>query len=298
MRVWRSLLFVVGNQRRMLDKVTELPADGFLFDLEDTITPEEKPLARDMIKEYIPKVVGERSWIRVNSVPSGFLEADLEYFVGTKGLAGFVVPKMDSEQDVLTVDRMMNQIETKRGLTPGSTPIIVMIESANGVLDSRPVMMAAKRIESMVYGGGEDGDMNVSLGATWTSEGPEMMFVRQFSLVSARAAGFECPLDGVFANVRDPEGFRKDTELSRRLGYRGRTAIHPNKIEDCNKIYTPTPVQVDYYTRVVDAFNEALKRGVASITVDGKLVDFAMAKTAQRLLDHMQAIKELDKLHH
>jgi citrate lyase subunit beta/citryl-CoA lyase len=138
--------------------------------------------------------------------------------------------------------------------------------------------------------------MNVSLGATWTSEGPEMTFVRQFSLVSARAAGFDCPLDGVFANVRDPEGFRSDTQLSRRLGYRGRTVIHPNQIEDANNIYTPTAAQVDYYTRVVNAYQEALTRGVASTTVDGKLVDLAMSKTAQRLLDHMAAIKNIEAI--
>jgi citrate lyase subunit beta/citryl-CoA lyase len=66
-----------------------------------------------------------------------------------------------------------------------------MMESAGGVLDSRKIMTSSKRIQSMIYGGGEDGDMNVSLGATWTREGPEMMFVRQFSLVSARAAGFD-----------------------------------------------------------------------------------------------------------
>jgi len=148
----------------------------------------------------------------------------------------------------------------------------------------------------MIYGGGEDGDMNVSLGATWTSEGPEMMFVRQFSLVSARAAGFECPLDGVFANIRDPEGFKSDTQLSKRLGYRGRTVIHPNQIADANQIYTPTQVQIDYYTRVVQAYQEALTRGVASTTVDGKLVDLAMAKTAQRLLDHVNAIEKMESI--
>jgi citrate lyase subunit beta/citryl-CoA lyase len=138
--------------------------------------------------------------------------------------------------------------------------------------------------------------MNVSLGATWTSEGPEMMFVRQFSLVSARAAGFECPLDGVFANVRDPEGFCRDTQLSRNLGFRGRTVIHPNQIADANLIYTPTLAQVEYYTRVVQAYQEALTRGVASTTVDGKLVDLAMAKTAQRLLDHMKAIENIESI--
>jgi citrate lyase subunit beta/citryl-CoA lyase len=296
MKIWRSLLFVPANQERMLKKVNALPADGFIFDIEDTVPAEEKQNAREMSQDCIEQVPGKRSWVRINAISSGFIEEDIEFFTGTRGLAGFIAPKQDSPEDVAIVDRLISDAERKKGLNVGSTPIIVMIESANGVLDSRAVMKASPRTETMIYGGGEDGDMNVSLGATWSSDGPEMMFVRQFSLVSARAAGFECPLDGVFSNVQDPEGFRRDTMLSRRLGFRGRTVIHPNQIEDANRIYTPSKEQVEYYQRVIEAFNLALSKGVASTTVDGKLVDVAMAKTAQRLLDHMAAIHELERL--
>jgi len=296
MQIWRSLLFVPANQERMLNKLGDLPADGFIFDLEDTVPDPEKNNARQMTLEIMPKVIGHRSWVRVNGLTTGYFHEDVEALVGASGLVGFIVPKMDSLADVCAVDKIITSLEIRRHLTPGSTPIIVMMESANGVLDSREIMTSSTRIQSMIYGGGEDGDMNVSLGATWTSEGPEMMFVRQFSLVSARAAGFECPLDGVFANIRDPEGFRSDTQLSKRLGYRGRTVIHPNQIADANQIYTPTQVQIDYYTRVVQAYQEALTRGVASTTVDGKLVDLAMAKTAQRLLDHVNAIEKMESI--
>ena len=296
MQIWRSLLFVPANQERMLNKLGDLPADGFIFDLEDTVPDPEKNNARQMTLEIMPKVIGPRSWVRVNGLTTGYFHEDVEALVGASGLVGFIVPKMDSLADVCAVDKIITSLEIRRHLTPGSTPMIVMMESANGVLDSREIMMSSTRIKSMIYGGGEDGDMNVSLGATWTSAGPEMMFVRQFSLVSARAAGFECPLDGVFANIRDPEGFRSDTQLSKRLGFRGRTVIHPNQIADANQIYTPTQVQIDYYTRVVQAYQEALTRGVASTTVDGKLVDLAMAKTAQRLLDHVDAIEKMESI--
>jgi citrate lyase subunit beta/citryl-CoA lyase len=296
MQIWRSLLFVPANQERMLNKLNDLPADGFIFDLEDTIPDPEKNTARQMTLEAMPKVLGSRSWVRVNGLSTGFFHEDVDALVGAKGLVGFIVPKMDSLEEVSAVDKMIASLEIRRNLAVGSTPIIVMMESANGVLDSRKIMTSSKRIQSMIYGGGEDGDMNVSLGATWTSAGPEMMFVRQFSVTSARAAGFECPLDGVFSNVKDPEGFRSDTQLSRRLGFRGRTVIHPNQIEDANLIYTPTVAQIDYYTRVVEAYQEALTRGVASTTVDGKLVDLAMSKTAQRLLDHVKAIEDMESI--
>jgi len=296
MKIWRSLLFVPANQERMLNKLDTLPADGFIFDLEDTVPDPEKQNARQMTLDVMPKVRGERSWVRVNGLSTGFFHEDLDVLIGAPGLTGLIVPKMDSLADVNTVDKLIASLEIRRGLTVGSTPIIVMMESAGGVLDSRAIMTSSKRIQTMIYGGGEDGDMNVSLGATWTSPGPEMMFVRQFSLVSARAANFDCPLDGVFANVKDPEGFRSDTQLSKRLGYRGRTVIHPNQIEDANNIYTPTAAQIEYYSRVVSAYEEALTRGVASTTVDGKLVDLAMSKTAQRLLDHVAAIKNIEAI--
>lgn len=291
MRLWRSLLFVPANQRRMLDKLGSLAADGFIFDLEDTVPPAEKANGRAMAKEAIAKTPGQRSWVRVNSVPSGYLHEDLEAFIGATGLAGFVVPKQDSVGDVAFVDRLIASIETRRGLPVGSTPIIVMIESAAGVLSAREIIGGAQRIESAVYAGGEDGDMNVSLGATWSSEGPEMMFVRQMTFVAARANNIPYPLDGVYSNVRDPEGFRRDTQLSKRMGFRGRTVIHPTQIAIANEIYSPAAAEVDYAQRVIAAYEGAVARGIGSTTVDGKLVDVAMAKTAQNLLDLVAKIK-------
>lgn len=291
MRIWRSLLFVPASQRRMLDKLGALPADGFIFDLEDTVPAAEKANARAMAREYIAKLPAEKSWVRVNALPSGFLHEDLAGFVGTPGLAGFVCPKQDSPSDVAAIDRMLTSLEARKGLERGSTAIIVMIESAAGVLSSREILTGTKRIESVIYAGGEDGDMNVSLGATWSSEGPEMMFVRQFTFVAARAADIACPLDGVYSNIKDPGGFERDTMLSKRLGYRGRTVIHPSQIEAANRIYTPSAREIEYAGRVIRAFDEALARGTASTTVDGKLVDVAMAKTARRLLDLVKLIE-------
>ncbi len=290
MRLWRSLLFVPANQRRMLDKLGSLPADGFIFDLEDTVPPAEKANARAMARETIVRTPGGKSWVRVNSVPSGYLHEDLDYFTGTPGLAGFVVPKQDSPGDIAFVDRLLTSLEVRRRMPPGSTPVIVMIESASGVLFAHQILTAAQRIESAVYAVGEDGDMNVSLGAVWSSAGPEMMLVRQLTFVSARAANIKYPLDGVYSNVRDLDGFKRDTALSRRMGFRGRTVIHPTQIEPANEIYTPTAAEIDYARRVIEAFDAAVAQGIGSTTVDGKLVDVAMAKTASNLLELVATI--------
>ena len=96
----------------------------------------------------------------------------------------------------------------------------------------------------------------------------------------------------MFADVRDPEGFEKDTALSRRLGYRGRKLIHPSQIEPCNRLYAPSQRELDYYARVLEAFDKALAQGSATTTVDGKMIDVAMANAARRVLDEAAASEE------
>ena len=108
-----------------------------------------------------------------------------------------------------------------------------------------------------------------------------------------RAPRASTPLDGVFANVRDAEGFERDTALSRRLGYRGRKLIHPAQIEPCNRLYRPSAAELDYYARVIEAFDHAVKEGSAATTVDGRMIDVAMANAARRMLAAEAAWKKV-----
>jgi citrate lyase subunit beta/citryl-CoA lyase len=140
-------------------------------------------------------------------------------------------------------------------------------------------------VVSLSFGGARDGDLNTDLGCVWSLDGPEMLHARQHTLLAARAARFDTPLDGVFADVRDSQGFERDTDLSRRLGYRGRKLIHPAQIEACNRLYRPTAAELDYYARVLEAFDQAVAQGSASTTVDGKMIDVAMAQAARRVLE-------------
>jgi citrate lyase subunit beta / citryl-CoA lyase len=159
------------------------------------------------------------------------------------------------------------------------------IESARGVWFAYEIATAATRNVSLSFGGARDGDLNTDLGCVWSADGPEMLHARQHTLIAARAARFETPLDGVFADIRDTAGFERDTDLSRRLGYRGRKLIHPSQIEPCNRLYRPTAAELDYYARVLEAFDAAVAEGRASTTVDGKMIDVAMAAAARRVLE-------------
>jgi len=285
----RSFLYVPANREKSLDKAMGLPADAFILDLEDSVPVPEKENARAGVKAYAPKIADLRVWVRVNGLETGLAEADLDAVIGVKGIAGIFLPKVETRDEVLRWDRTIAALEKTRGLNVGATRLVLSIESALGVLNAFDMSVATTRVASLSFGGAQDGDLNTDLGCTRSSNGPEMMTARGMTLIAARAARFDSPLDGVFADVRDPEGFAKDTALSRRLGYRGRKLIHPSQIEPCNRLYAPSEKELDYYARVLEAFDKALKRGSASTTVDGKMIDVAMANAARRVLNEAAA---------
>ena len=287
----RSFLYVPANREKFLEKALGLPADALLFDLEDSVPAAEKDVARAGFKAYAPKVP-ERAWVRVNSMETGFAEADLHAVIGVKGLAGIFLPKVETRDEVIKWDAMIGKLEAARGVSANATRLVLSIESALGVLNAYDMALAAKRVVSSSFGGAQDGDLNTDLGCVWSSDGPEIMHARCHTLLAARAARFDSPLDGVYAKVRDPEGFEKDTALSRRLGFRGRKLIHPSQIEPCNRLYAPSDQELDYYSRVLEAFDKAMAQGSASTTIDGKMIDEAMAKAARRVLDQAAAWKK------
>jgi citrate lyase subunit beta/citryl-CoA lyase len=285
----RSFLYVPANRDKFLEKALELPADAFILDLEDSVPLPEKANARRGVKAYAPKIGDHRVWVRVNGLETGLAGDDLDAVIGVQGLAGIFLPKVETPEDVLRWDTAIAALEKTRGLAIGATRLVLSLESALGVLNAYAMSIAAPRVASLSFGGAQDGDLNTDLGCTWTSDGPEMMTARGMALIAARAARFDSPLDGVFADVRDPDGFARDTALSRRLGYRGRKLIHPSQIEPCNRLYAPSQRELDYYARVLEAFEKALIQGRASTTVDGKMIDVAMANAARRALQEAAA---------
>jgi citrate lyase subunit beta/citryl-CoA lyase len=288
----RSFLYVPANREKFLDKAIGLPSDAFIFDLEDSVPLPEKETARTGVKAYAPKIAGNRVWVRVNGIETSLAEADLDAVVGVNGIAGLFLPKVETRAEVVNWDKQIAALEQARGLEVGALKLVLSIESAKGVLNAYDMTLGTARVASLTFAGAEDGDLNTDLGCVWSIDGPEMMHARCHTLLCARAAGFDTPLDGVFANVRDAAGFERDTALSRRLGYRGRKLIHPSQIEPCNRLYAPGQKELDYYSRVLEAFDKALAEGSASTTVDGKMIDVAMANAARRALDEAAALKK------
>jgi citrate lyase subunit beta / citryl-CoA lyase len=279
----RSLLFVPANRAKLLDKALSLPADGVILDLEDSVPAEEKPRARLAARDYTARIPGS-AWIRVNAPDSPHHAEDLHATAGAPRLAGYMVPKADTVAQVKALDQQLAMLEAEHKLEPGHYRLILLMESARAVFHAYELATASPRVFTLVFGGARDADLQNDLGCSWSLDGPEMLHARQQALLAMRAAGVTLPLDGVYADVRDKAGFEKDTGLSRRLGYRGRAVVHPDQVEAANRLYAPTATELEYYSRVLAAMDEARKRGEAATTVDGRMVDEAMAVTARRVL--------------
>ena len=280
----RSLLIMPANRADMLAKAPSYGADALVFDLEDSVPVAEKPKARELAREFIERHKANNSLhVKVNALQTGMLQDDLEA-IAVDGLAGIRLPKAESAETVRTVDAMLTEFERRRDLPPGSIGICPGLESAKGVWFAYEILSASPRVRWAGCGTAQDGDLQTDLGYTWTAEGNEVLYHRSRVLLAARAAGVEHVLDGVYANIRDPEGLRICCEAARKLGYRGKGVIHPSQIETVNRIFMPTARELDYYRRVIEAFDAAVARGSAATTVDGKLGDYAMVKMAKRVL--------------
>jgi citrate lyase subunit beta / citryl-CoA lyase len=283
MKPYRTLLFIPGNQKRMLEKGPGSGADALLPDLEDSVPVEEKDNARAMLREYIPAQRASAIFVRLNSVASGETHRDLESVV-VPGLRGVFLPKTESADEVRQVADRVSELETVAGVASGSVEIVPMLETALGVLRGYEIATASPRVASLCFASAENGDLQTDLGCDWSVEGTELLYARSKAIVDARAAGLEYPLDGVYAALDNESGLIADTTLSKRLGYKGRTVIHPKQVEPVNRIYTPPPEEVAYYQRLLAAFEAAKADGKASAAFEGKMIDYAMAARARRVL--------------
>ena len=273
-------------------KALESGADAVLLDLEDSVAIAAKAEARSLVAKVIDEVAaagvtgsGPAIFVRVNATATGLLDDDLAAIV-RPGLDAVFLPKVESVSEVQNADSTLERLESARGMKPGAVEIVLMIESALGVYRCFDLIKASPRVASTCIGVARDGDLQTDLGCSWSIEGTELLYARSKVLLDTRAAGKAWPLDGVFSDLGDEEGLIKDSTLSARLGYAGRTVIHPKQIAPVRRAYAVPEADVAYYQQVVSEFEAVEKTGAAAaITVNGKLVDYAMYQRAKRVLD-------------
>ena len=288
MKSIRTALFAPGINGRVMTKALVSGADGVIFDLEDSVAIAAKPEARKLVAVRIDAVAAAGNpapgiFVRTNSPATGMLEADLSAVV-RPGLDMIFLPKGETVEEIKACATMLDQFEAAKGMKAGSVEICLMIESALGVYNCYNLIKASPRVTATCIGSARDGDLQTDLGCAWSIEGTELLYARSKVLNDTRAAG-AYPLDGVFSDIADEAGLIKDSTFSARLGFLGRTPIHPKQIAPIRKAYAVPESEVVWYTRVVREFEVAEKNGVAAIAVEGKLIDYAMYQRAKRVLE-------------
>jgi citrate lyase subunit beta/citryl-CoA lyase len=284
MEFMRSAMFVPGHRQRFIDKALGgLPADVFMLDLEDGVPPQEKAAGRALVAAALgrPRVGRTLRYVRINALASPWFADDLAAVV-RPGLDGLVLPKVESPAEVQQIDAQVAAREAATGLAPGSVRYIVAIESPRGLLQAAAIGAASPRVAALMFGA-EDYGRELGLPVKREGEAAELIFARSM-LVNGAAAAHVQAIDGVWPDISDAAGLERDCVQSRRLGFSGKSLIHPGQIDTINRTFSPTPEEIDYARRVVAAFDEAQARGEGSIAFGGQLIDLPIVERARRTL--------------
>lgn len=295
MKPLRSLLFVPGNKPTWVEKALNSGVDGLVLDLEDSVPPADKAAARLMVADALARFHhhGQALTVRINALETGMAGDDIDVIVSS-GLSAILAPKIETPQDIAVLDALLTQREHRAGLKPGHVEIYPTLETAKGVYHAYPIAVCSPRVPTLVCAAGPGGDTARSLGYMWTKEGTETLYIRSKVLLDARAAGVTYPLITSWFDVGDLEGLKADVHLNRRLGYSGQIVIHPSHVPIVNEIFTPTSQEVAYHQGVLAAMEAAERQGTAAVTYEGTMVDIAMVKTSQQLLELARAVGALD----
>ncbi len=279
--LFRSIVFVPGNNPRFLEKAKSLPADIVCFDLEDSVPDKEKQIARTLISKKLKerKDFPTSVFVRTNSPQSGKIPNDLEKVV-QKGLDGIVIPKVDSTKELKKIEKTISNLEKKRKLK--KIRLIPSIESALGVINCYEIASASKRVDAIIFG---IFDLLNDMQIEYTKGNPIGAKYSRYKIPVAAAAAGVPAIDGIWQEIKDEKGLLQDCKLGKELGYTGTSIIHPDQIKITHKIFYPNSSEISWSKLVVKEYEQSTKKGKGAIVVDGKMIDEVHYKRAKALLE-------------
>jgi len=290
----RSLMFVPAHRGRMVERALGLGEFGpsgldvAILDLEDGVPPAAKDEARRLVAEVLGRPRGgPLRYVRMQRPLSDAGEADLDAVV-RPGLDGIVAPKLRRAEEVVWLVDELDARERGAAIAPGTVRVIASIESAAALLDAPRIAASAERVIGLTLGS-EDFTLDLGLPTIREGEAAELLYARSATVVAAVSAG-KLAIDGIWPDITDTDGLRADSLRARRLGFSGKTLIHPGQIAIVNEIFSPTAAEVEQARRVVRAFDEAVGRGEGAVALDGQMLDAPVVDRARRvLLAHARA---------
>jgi citrate lyase subunit beta/citryl-CoA lyase len=273
-----------GANAKALDKARTLPADALLFDLEDAVAPEAKADARAAVAATMAQGgYGKRELvIRVNALSTPWGRDDVVAAAKAKP-DGVLFPKIESAADIEAAEALLREAGA-----PETTRIWAMIETPKAILDIREIARCAERTRLSVFVMGTN-DLAKDLHAAQTAGREPFLAALSLSVIAARAYGIT-PIDGVFNDIQDADGFAAICRQGLALGFDGKTHIHPSQIEPCNAIFAPTDAEVAWARGVIAAFADPANAGKGVLKVDGKMTELLHLAQAERTVAVADAI--------
>ena len=284
LRPRRSVLYMPAANERAVEKAKTIPADAIIFDLEDAVAPEAKSDARNKAVDAVRSgEYGNRELtIRCNGLDTGWGAADVAA-AGAAAPAAVVIPKVDSVDMVNDVAALLDGAHA-----PAATMIWPMIETPAAIFAVRQIA-AHPRVAVLVMG---TNDLAKEMRSPIVAGRHPLVPHLATALLAAREAG-KVIVDGVFNDVKDPEGFAAECVQGMEMGFDGKTLIHPSQVEPCNETWAPSPDEVNHARRVIAAFEEAVAEGKGVVTVDGRMIENLHVDNARRVLAVADAIAAL-----
>jgi citrate lyase subunit beta / citryl-CoA lyase len=284
--VWRSMLFVPVTVEKYVARAAERGADALILDLEDSVPLAEKPRGRDVLQDAAGAVAknGADVVVRINR-PLRMAIPDIEAAVSPT-VQALMLTKIESAEHVQMIAEVVDELEVERGMLPGATKLVALVETASAFLRMTEIARAHPRLVALSIGAE---DFALSVGMLPEAEG--LFFPKQQMIIAARAAGI-LPLGfiGTVADFRDLDAFRATIRRSRRLGFAGASCIHPSQVAILNEEYRPSPDEVAAAERAVAAYDAATAAGIGAIELDGKMIDVPVIERAKHVLARHRAV--------
>ena len=279
----------------MMAKAAASAADAVCLDLEDSVTPDEKPASRGHVIKALRELDfgGRTRLIRINGLDTSFAYRDLMEVVEAAGadLDAVMLPKAGSARDVWFVDTLLAQIEAHTGR---STLIGVeaQIESAAGFVHVNDIAAAAPRLRSLIFGPGDfSASMRMPSSGIGEFDASDALYpghrwhgVMLAIVAAARTNGLRV-VDGPYGQYKDAAGFERSCRIARSLGFDSKQCIHPSQLAAVNAVFSPSPEEVAHATAVVRAVTDAAAAGRGAAVHDGKMIDAASLRMARTILD-------------
>ena len=283
----RSVHIVPGSNDRMLRRALELPADALVFDLEDSVTPDNKEAARRAVTDLLAQgsFRGQERIVRMNALETPWAAADLEATMAGRPDA-YMVPKARTPADLAKIDSILSRLEQRYGYPDRSVKLMVIAtETPQGLLNIKDLAVSP-RLDGLTWGAE---DLSAAIGARRNRDEhggflEVFRYARIMTLLAATAAGIQ-PLDTVFVKLRDLEGCRQECREAAGMGFTGKLTIHPSQVEIVNEIFSPSAAEVAEAEQLVAAFEENRRAGRMAFEFNGEMVDAPHLERARRILD-------------